>query len=84
MAKSSFYMALDSTVVSVPVSISNSKLGLGTAHPLFRANPSTTTFSYTTFSYNVAPGGGKLLINTAAPERTAPITLVENWQSELK
>jgi hypothetical protein len=49
------------------------------AHPLFRANP-----GFYSVSYDVSPDGNKFIINTAPEERTAPITIVENWLSDLR
>lgn len=75
--KELFYMAEDNTLMAVPVNARGSKLEIGTAHPLFRTNPSLLT-------YDVSPDGSRFIVLTAAPETTAPITLVENWLSDFK
>ena len=47
--------------------------------PLFRANP-----GFYNVSYDVSPDGTKFIVNTAPEERTAPITVVGHWLSDLK
>lgn len=79
--KELFYMAADNTLIAVPVMSRGSKFEAGPAHPLFRTNPPLTSDH---FSYDVLPGGSRFIVNTAAPERAAPITLVENWLSDFK
>jgi Tol biopolymer transport system component len=73
-----FYLALDNTLMLVPVLSHGSVFRIGTPHPLFRINPGN---NYDT-SYDVSPDGSRFIINTAPKERTAPITLVENWLSD--
>ncbi len=72
-----FYMAEDNSLMAVPVSGRGSKLEIGTPHPLFRTDPSLLV-------YDVSPDGSRFIVLTAAPEATAPITLVENWPSDFK
>jgi Tol biopolymer transport system component len=74
-----FYLASDNTVTAVPVSTRSGKFMFESAHPLFRANP-----GFYSVSYDVSPDGNKFIINTAPEERTAPITIVENWLSDLR
>jgi hypothetical protein len=74
-------MAADNTLIAVPVMSRGSKFEAGPAHPLFRTNPPLTSYR---FSYDVLPDGSRFIVNTAAPERAAPITLVENWLSDFK
>jgi DNA-binding winged helix-turn-helix (wHTH) protein/Tol biopolymer transport system component len=73
-----FYLASDNTVMAVPVSTHGSKFEFQSARPLFRANP-----GFYSVSYDVSPNGNKFVVNTAPEERTAPITVVENWLSDL-
>lgn len=75
--KELFYLAEDNTLMAVPVKGTGSKFEIGTARPLFRTNPSLLT-------YDVSPDGNRFIVLTAAPEATAPITLVENWPSDFK
>jgi Tol biopolymer transport system component len=72
-----FYMALDNRLMVVRVSSSGSKFQIGKALALFQANP-----AFYSFSFDVSPDGNRFIVNTAAPEITAPITLVENWPSD--
>jgi eukaryotic-like serine/threonine-protein kinase len=75
-----FYIADDSTLMSVPVTGRGSKFEVGVPRPLFRANPGTPRYIY-----DVYPDGSRFIINTMAPpETTSPITLVENWLSDFK
>jgi DNA-binding winged helix-turn-helix (wHTH) protein/Tol biopolymer transport system component len=72
-----FYMALDNRLMVVPVSSSSSKFQIGKTLALFQANP-----AFYSFPFDVSPNGNRFIVNTAAPETTAPITLVENWPSD--
>jgi eukaryotic-like serine/threonine-protein kinase len=75
--KEIFYLAPDKTLMSVPVTHRGTKLELGPSHALFRINA-----IFYIFPYDVSPDGNRFIVNTAAPEKAAPITLVENWQSD--
>ena len=77
--KELFYLASDNTVMAVPVSMRSSKFEFEPARPLFRANP-----GFYSVSYDVSPDGNRFVVNTAPEERTAPITVVENWLSDMK
>lgn len=74
-----FYLASDNTVTAVPVSTRSAGFSFKSPRPLFRANP-----GFYSVSYDVSPDGNRFIINTAPEERTAPITVVENWLSDLK
>jgi Tol biopolymer transport system component len=74
-----FYLASDNTVMAVPVSKRSGTFAFESARPLFRANP-----GFYNVSYDVSPDGSKFIVNTAPEERTAPITVVENWLSDLE
>jgi eukaryotic-like serine/threonine-protein kinase len=77
--KEIFYLALDKALMSAKVTYRARKLELGTPRPLFRTNP-----GFFIFPYDVSPDGKRFLVNTATPEKAAPITLVENWQSDFR
>jgi Tol biopolymer transport system component/DNA-binding winged helix-turn-helix (wHTH) protein len=77
--KEIFYLASDKTLMSVRITHRGAKLDLGVAHALFRIN-----LGYYIFPYDVSPDGKRFIVNTATPEKAAPITLVENWQSDFK
>jgi len=77
-----FYLAADNTLMVVPIMSRGAKFEAGAAHALFHANPTPSTHYQS--CYDVSPDGSRFIINTAAAERTAPITLVENWFSDFK
>jgi WD40 repeat protein len=77
--KEIFYLAPDKTLMFVPVTYRGAKLELGAANALFRINP-----GFLNLPYDVSQDGNRFIVNTAAPEKAAPITLVENWQSDVK
>jgi len=55
----------------------------GTPHALFQTRITGARYVY--FQYDVAPDGQRFLINSLRPENTAPpLTLVLNWDTELK
>jgi len=77
-----FYVALDGTLMSVPVSDRASDRTFGTPTALFqtRAHPGTLRNSY-----DVSPDGQMFLINRALDDAaTAPITVELNWTTALK
>jgi len=77
-----FYVALDGTLMSVPVSDRASNRTFGTPTALFqtRAHPGTLRNSY-----DVSPDGQMFLINRALDDAaTAPITVELNWTTALK
>ena len=73
-----FYLASDNTMMDVSVSKRSGTFVFESARPLFRANP-----GFYNVSYDVSPDGSKFIVNTAPEERTAPITVVENWLSDV-
>ena len=75
--KELFYLAADNTITAVRVSSSRSRLDIGPPHSLFHVNPSSNGNTY-----DVSPDGSRFIVNTAPQERAAPITVVENWQSD--
>jgi len=77
--KEIFYLGPDETLMSVPVTSQGAKLSLGVARALFRISP-----GFYIFPYDVSPDGNRFVVNTAAPEKAAPITLVQNWESDFK
>jgi len=60
---------------------SRGEVQVGAALPLFHTNPSYVSSA---FSYDVSADGNRFIVSTAAPEKIAPITLVENWLSDFK
>jgi serine/threonine protein kinase len=74
------YYLKDNLLMAVPVTMQNSGIAIGTPRPLFRANPIVSTYQH---RYDVSPDGNKFIVCAPDPETTAPITLVENWMSDL-
>ena len=77
--KEIFYLGTDDTLMSVRVADRGTTLEPGAAQALFRMNP-----GYHIFPYDVSPDGKRFIVNTATTEKAAPITLVQNWQSDFK
>jgi len=75
--KELFYIALDGTMMSVPISATGATLEAGTPAPLFKTRH--TGF----FAYDVA-ADGRFLINTLSEDTAtqATITVMVNWQSK--
>jgi hypothetical protein len=73
------YVNEANVLVAVDVSIKRSGFEIGDAHPLFHAN---TLADRRSVYYDVTRDGNRILVGVSTPERTAPITLVENWASD--
>ncbi|HET9409822.1 MAG TPA: protein kinase [Candidatus Sulfotelmatobacter sp.] len=79
--KELFYRTLDATLMSAEISEQNGSPVVGRPRPLFlnrtRASPHWT--------FDVSPDGQRILINRLVqPSVSEPITLVTNWEAELK
>jgi Tol biopolymer transport system component len=74
------YVALDRTLVSVPVNPTASGFEVGTPVSLFR----TTGVSTPGYSYDISPDGQRFLINSLDEQTAAPVVLVVNWPADLK
>ena len=83
-----FFLTPDNTLMSVAVWRGVANFRVGAARPLFGLAsispvPNATDPIYDHF--DVSRNGGRFIINGGVPpESTAPITLVENWLSDLK
>ena len=73
--KEIFFLTLDGMVTAVPVVTTTDQLEVGAAHALFRLPGS---------SYDVSPDGKKFLVNVVGDQNSKPITLVLNWNAELR
>ena len=74
-----FYVALDGTLMAVPVDRGNSRLDFGTPVPLFETSlPPRSGISRQ--QYVVGANGQRFLMVTAEDD-TAPITLLLNWKA---
>jgi eukaryotic-like serine/threonine-protein kinase len=80
--KELFYIGTDKKLIAVSVQAGKTVV-LGTPHALFQTRITGTRFVW--FQYDVTPDGQRFLINSLPPENTAPpLTLVLNWNAELK
>ena len=75
--KELFYLGRDNKLMAFTLSIRHSTFAFDTGRALFQANP-----SFYRLAYDVMPDGRRFIINTAPQEKTAPITVVENWLSD--
>src|SRR5262249_27526429 len=83
--KELFYVSPDLTLTAVSVTTTGSSLEVGAATPLFKAPIDRTTLGNGR-SYDVA-ADGRFLINvssSASSPSSSPITVILNWQDELK
>ena len=78
--KALFYLALDNTLMMVPVSISTETLQLGTPRPLFRVPVIASNLN----AFDVSADGKRFLVAATVEQQSAPLTLVVNWDAELK
>jgi serine/threonine protein kinase/Tol biopolymer transport system component len=80
-AKELFYISRDDTLMSVEISEQNGSPVVGKSQSLFRTHRVTSP----DWVYDVSPDGSRFLINRLLlPSRPEPITLVVNWDAELK
>ncbi len=66
-------------VFAVEVKVTDTGLEIGEATPLFHTNVPAGTEPF-----DVSPDGEWFVMNTNAIQRSAPITLIVNWTTELK
>jgi Tol biopolymer transport system component len=78
--KELLYMALDRTLMSVPVGATATGFEVGTPVALFR----TTGVSTPGYSFDLSPDGQRILINSLDEQTAAPVVLVVNWPADLK
>ena len=74
-----FYMALDHTLMSVPV-VSSTPWSSGRPVPLFRAAVAGDLTRYRN-RYQVAANGQRFLLDSVVKDGSQDVTLVVNWQS---
>lgn len=83
--KELFYVSADNMLMSVAVDPRGRAFRAAAAHALFRAFPSDTFSATSEFLYDVAADGSRFIFDPGpAPESNAPITLVQNWLSDLE
>lgn len=79
--KELFYVGLDDTLMSAEISEQKESPVVGRVQPLFRTHrvPSPN------WTFDVSPDGNRLLVNSLMqPATPEPITVVVNWDAELK
>ena len=80
-AKELFYISRDDTLMSVEISEQNGSPVVGKSQPLFRTHRVTSP----DWVYDVSPDASRFLINRLLlPSGPEPITMVVNWDAELK
>ena len=78
--KELFYMALDRTLMTVPVAVSKESIKLGAAQPLFRTSVISAAFGL----FDVSADGKRFVIASTIQSQNAPVALVVNWTAALK
>ncbi len=78
--KEIFYVATDNKIMAADVRKAASSLQIGTAKPLFETRPSRTGG----WVYDITPDGQRFLVNYLPEQPGRGITLVVNWDAELK
>ena len=80
--KELFYIGADRKMMSVPVTLRDDVLELGTPAPLFQTR--IVQAQLVLFQYDVAADGQRFLINSLPrDDAAAPLTLLANWTSQL-
>jgi Tol biopolymer transport system component len=78
-----FYVAPDNTVMAVEVREGRTTVDFGTPRRLFQAPITILPARQPSWTWDVAPDGQKFLLILATDDN-APITVLTNWQAELK
>ena len=76
--KELFYLALDNTLMVMPVNGQTSRFDIGTGRPLFPIHPRPARLD--AYPYDVTADGQRILVNTFVEEVTPPISLIVNWE----
>jgi eukaryotic-like serine/threonine-protein kinase len=79
--KELIYMALDRSLIAVPVTLGLERVTLGTPHVLFRTTVMANNLSTFDFSHD---GKRVLIASTTSQSQSAPLTVVLNWAAELR
>jgi eukaryotic-like serine/threonine-protein kinase len=81
--KELFYVAPDNTIMSVDVREGASKIEFGTPRPLFQAPIVIVVARQPNWTWDVSADGQRFLM-ILIKDDPAPLTLVTNWQADLK
>ena len=75
-----YYVALDGTLMEVPIAMAPSGIEVGRANPLFRLPIGDPLQANMRRAYIVSGDGERFLVNTLLETAIAPITVVTNWK----
>ena len=78
--KELFYFSADNKIVAAEVRADGANFAVGAVNPLFETRVYRTNFG----SFDVAPDGQRFIICYEPGQPNVAITLVENWDAELK
>jgi Tol biopolymer transport system component len=78
--KELFYLSADNKIMAAAVSAGGSSFTIGAVTPLFETSINRTALG----AYDVTADGQRFIIPYEPGQPTATITLVENWDAELK
>jgi hypothetical protein len=81
--KELFYVAPDNTVMAVDVREEQTTVDFGTPRRLFQAAIVILPARQPSWTWDVAPDGQRFIL-ILAKDDDAPVTLMTNWQAELK
>jgi Tol biopolymer transport system component len=81
-----FFLGSDQTLMAMPVTTDRGRLEVGRATPLFRTRivPQGSQSIWFDTMYDVTSDGQRFVINGPPDDPGPPITVVINWQGELK
>ena len=83
--KELYYLGLDNRLMAAEVKSTGQTFVVGAVRPLFETRPVLGAIIGASNSYEVTADGKRFLVNTIVGELTSsPITLVVNWDAELK
>jgi eukaryotic-like serine/threonine-protein kinase len=78
--KEIFYLATDNRLMAAEVTARGSSVEVGAVRPLFEMRP----FRAGGMTYDVAPDGQRFSVNYSVEDPNAALTLVLNWNAEIK
>jgi serine/threonine protein kinase len=79
--KELYYLGIDDKLIAAEITEQKDSLVVGAVRPLFQAHPVLSA----NLAYDVSPDGKRFLINSLINESASePITLVVNWDAELR
>jgi eukaryotic-like serine/threonine-protein kinase len=82
--KELFFVSDRNEMMAAKIAEKGEGLEVGQPERLFTFRPALRIFRQGMINYDVSPDGKRFLLNVAADENTRPLTLVLNWDAELK